>query len=62
MIDSEQRTITENFAHEIASELGLRCTRFSLKEEWERNPPEDAGLKSLNDYMIKVSTINIWEI
>lgn len=49
------------FADEVASALQLPLQNFSLEEAWERQPPEDAGLQSLEEYMIKVSAWDVSE-
>ncbi|KAL8658104.1 MAG: hypothetical protein Q9226_001282 [Calogaya cf. arnoldii] len=47
------------FADETASTLHLPLRTFSLKELWAKEPPEDAGDQSLDDYMLK-ATQNMW--
>lgn len=46
-------------ADEIASALRLPSKDFSLKEVWEKQPPEDAGHQSMEEYMIKVSSRHV---
>ncbi|KAI4264251.1 MAG: hypothetical protein L6R42_000633, partial [Xanthoria sp. 1 TBL-2021] len=47
------------FADEIASTLQLPSSSFSLYDVWGKQPPEDAGQQSLEDYMIK-ATQDMW--
>ncbi|KAI4247804.1 MAG: hypothetical protein L6R42_009545 [Xanthoria sp. 1 TBL-2021] len=47
------------FADEVASALQLPSKSFSLKEVWEKQPPEDAGHQSLEEHMIK-ATQDMW--
>lgn len=57
IVDSQQREMAHKFALEIESTLGLQRTEFSLKEKWQGGGPEDANHQSLDDYMIKVISI-----
>ncbi|KAL8903055.1 MAG: hypothetical protein Q9207_004187 [Kuettlingeria erythrocarpa] len=57
LVDPEQREMAKKFANEVALALRIPLKSFSLKEMWERNPPEDASDQSLEKYMIKA---NMW--
>ncbi|KAL8949128.1 MAG: hypothetical protein Q9222_004739 [Ikaeria aurantiellina] len=59
LIDRPQREMGCKFADELASALRLSSENFSLGEAWKRQPPEDAGHQSLEDYMIN-ATQDIW--
>ncbi|KAI9685646.1 MAG: hypothetical protein M1820_010755 [Bogoriella megaspora] len=53
LMDQKQREIARKFTLDLQSVLGVQLIEFSLKHEWQRTPPEDAGDQSLDDYMLK---------
>ncbi|KAL8938545.1 MAG: hypothetical protein Q9216_003831 [Gyalolechia sp. 2 TL-2023] len=48
-----------DFAQEIAAALELPFEKVSLNEVWRVCPPDDAGHRSLEDYMMK-ATQDMW--
>ncbi len=54
MPNEQQQGKQEEFLHALEEALGIKHTPVSLSELWEKTAPEQAGGKSLTDYMEKV--------
>ncbi|KAL8867069.1 MAG: hypothetical protein Q9174_005901, partial [Haloplaca sp. 1 TL-2023] len=59
VIDRQQRDKGSQFAGELASALQIPSETFSLKEDWKREPPQEANQQSLEEFMLK-ATQDMW--
>ncbi|KAF5542839.1 amidase signature domain-containing protein [Fusarium phyllophilum] len=53
LANTEQQAMTEEFVKILESFLGVKRTPFSFVEEWEKNPPKEAGDLPLLEYTEK---------
>ncbi|THZ54669.1 amidase signature enzyme, partial [Aureobasidium pullulans] len=49
--DDTQQAICEAFISQVEDFLGVKRTPISFRDEWEKNPPKEAGSKSLLDFL-----------
>ncbi|KAF4954898.1 hypothetical protein FGADI_5000 [Fusarium gaditjirri] len=50
LVNPEQQALTEEFITILEDFLGVKRTPFSFVEEWEKNPPQEAGGLPLLDF------------
>ena len=53
-IDQQQVDIARCFVKDIQMHLDVKAEDVSLADEWEKNPPKEAGGQSLMDYISPV--------
>ncbi|KAF5255207.1 hypothetical protein FANTH_133 [Fusarium anthophilum] len=53
LANAEQQAMTEGYVKILEDFLGVQRTPFSFVEEWEKNPPQEAGGLPLQDYTEK---------
>lgn len=47
--------MNEEFLSSLEAVLGVKHTKVSLTELWEKSPPESANCKSIADYLANVN-------
>ena len=56
----DQQEMVEQFISRVEKFLGVRRTIFSMKDRWDKCPPEAAKGKTLKEYLAKVSSNPRW--
>lgn len=55
---ADQQAMSDAFVQVVERFLGVKRTPISITDTWAFNPPQEAGKKSLHEYLEMVSSIH----
>ncbi|KAH7302922.1 hypothetical protein B0I35DRAFT_455416 [Stachybotrys elegans] len=55
MENPEQQALVERFIGDLESAIGIKATKISISERWRVSPPQEAGGRSIQEFLDKVA-------